>query len=228
MSFLRTFIRRPVFTTMLVFVLVVFGLSALPRLGIDLMPDVDFPLVAVVVNWNGASPAEMENLVTKPIEDAVSSVAGIKTITSISREGISQVVIEFVLGTDPRMAAADVREKVGGIRKGLPDQIDEPVTQRFDITASPVVYFSLASDQRPRGELRKIADDIVKERLQQLDGVGDVYVMGGSDREIQVRVDPRKLDAYGLTLDQVLSAVNSANTNTPGGYIKQSGNMSSP
>ncbi|HWR39411.1 MAG TPA: efflux RND transporter permease subunit, partial [Patescibacteria group bacterium] len=223
MNFLRIFIKRPVFTTMLVFVLVVFGLSALPRIGIDLMPDVEFPLVSVLVTWTGASPEEMESLVTKPIEDAVSSVAGIKTITSLSRPGVAQVTIEFVLGTDPRMAAADVREKVGGIRKKLPDEIDEPVTQRYDITASPVVYYSLASDKRPRGEIRKMATDIVKERLQQMDGVGEVAINGGSDREIQVQVDPRRLDSYNLTLDQVISAVNSANANTPGGYVKEHG-----
>ncbi|MBU2703033.1 HAE1 family hydrophobic/amphiphilic exporter-1 [Sporomusaceae bacterium BoRhaA] len=223
MSFLRVFIKRPVFTTMLVFVLVVFGLSALPRLGIDLLPDVDFPIVAVVVTWDGASPEEMENLVAKPIENAVSAVSGIKTIKSTSRPGLAQVVIEFVLGTDPRMAAADVREKVGGIRKALPDQIDEPTTQRYDMTASPIVYYSLYSDQRPRGEIRKMANDIVKDRLQQLDGVGNVAILGGSDREIQVRIDPRRLDAYGLTLDQVISVVNSANANTPGGYVKEKG-----
>ena len=223
MSFLKVFIHRPVFTTMLVLVLVVFGLSSLPRLGIDLMPDVEFPLVSVQVLWTGASPEEMESLVAKPIEDAASAVAGIKTITSISRAGMSQVTIEFVLGTDPRMAAADVREKVGGIRKNLPDQIKEPVTQRYDITASPVVFYSLSSSQRPRGEIRKMADDIVKQRLQQLDGVGNVAIYGGSAREIQVKIDPRKLDAYGLTLDQIISIVNSANANTPGGYLQEQG-----
>ncbi len=223
MSFLRVFIRRPVFTTMLVFVLVVFGLSSLPKLGIDLMPDVEYPLVSVLVTWKGASPEEMESLVTKPIEDAVSSVAGIKTITSLSKEGVSQVTIEFILGVDPRMAAADVREKVGGVRRTLPDQIDEPVTQRYDITASSVVYFSLASDQRPRGEIRKMANDVIKERLQQIDGVGDVGINGGSEREIQVRIDSRKLDAYGMTMDQILSTVNSANANVPGGYVKEKG-----
>jgi len=223
MSFLKVFIKRPVFTTMLVFVLVVFGLSSLPRLGIDLMPDVDYPLVSVQVTWTGASPEEMESLVAKPIEDAASAVAGIKTITSISRAGMTQVTIEFVLGTDPRMAAADVREKVGGIRKKLPDQIDEPITQRYDVTASPVVYYSLSSNERQRGEIRKMADDIVKQRIQQIDGVGEVAIAGGSDREIQVKIDPRKLDAYGLTIDQVIATVNSANANTPGGYLKEKG-----
>lgn len=222
-NMLKVFISRPVFTTMLVLVLVVFGLSSLPRLGIDLLPDVDFPLVTVRTTWQGASPEEMENLVSKPIEDAVSSVSGIKTISSISREGVSQVTIEFVLGTDPKMAAADVREKVGGIRKRLPDQIDEPITQRFDMTAQPVVYFSLSSDQRSRGEIRKLAEDVVQQRLQQLDGVGAVNINGGAKREIHIFLDPRRLDAYGLTLDQVLQIVNSQNANVPGGYAKEKG-----
>lgn len=222
-SILKVFIHRPVFTTMLVLVLVVFGLSSMPRMGIDLLPDVDMPLVSVSVTWKGASPEEMENLVTKPIEDAVSSVAGIKTISSISRSGVTQVTIEFTLGTDPKMAAADVREKVGGIRRRLPDQIDEPVTQRYDMTAQAVVYFSMSSDQRSRGEVRKMADDVVKQRLQQLDGVGAVNLLGGNDREIQIMVDPRKLDAYGLTLDQLLLIVNNQNANVPGGYVEEKG-----
>lgn len=222
-NMLKVFISRPVFTTMLVLVLVVFGLSSLPRLGIDLLPDVDFPLVTVRTTWQGASPEEMENLVSKPIEDAVSSVSGIKTISSISREGVSQVTIEFVLGTDPKAAAADVREKVGGIRRRLPDEIDEPITQRFDMTAQPVVYFSLSSDQRSRGEIRKLAEDVVQQRLQQLDGVGAVNINGGAKREIHIFLDPRRLDAYGLALDQVLQIINSQNANVPGGYAKENG-----
>ncbi len=217
------FIRRPVFTTMLVMLLVVFGLTSYPGLGVDLYPDVEFPLVMVSVTYTGASPEEMESLITKPVEDAVSSVAGIKTLSSVSREGVSQTTIEFELGTNPKMAANDVREKVAGVRRRLPEQIDEPVVQRYDITAQSILTFSLASDIRQRGEIRKIAEDIVKDQIQQLEGVAEVSVYGAALREIQILADPHKLEAYGLSLQQLLDAVNNNNANTPGGRVTEKG-----
>jgi len=220
---IETFIKRPVFTTMLVMLLVVFGLGAYPTLGIDLNPDVDFPIVTVSVTYTGASPEEMESLITKTVEDAVSSVAGIKTLSSVSREGVSQTTIEFEFGTDPKLAANEVREKVASVRKRLPDQVDEPVVQRFDPNSQSIVYFSLISDSRSRGDIRKVAVDIVKDELQRLDGVGQVDVYGASDREIQLLIDPRKLEAYNITYQQVLNIVDSQNMNTPGGRVNDKG-----
>ncbi|EGO64803.1 efflux RND transporter permease subunit [Acetonema longum] len=217
------FIKRPVFTTMLVMLLVVFGLSAYPGLGIDLNPDIDLPLVTVSVTYEGASPAEVESLITKPVEDAVSSVAGIKTLSSVSREGSSQTIVEFEFGTDPKLAANEVREKVAGIRRRLPDEIDEPVVQRADLSAQAIIYFSLASDVRTRGEIRKIATDVVKDELQRMDGVAEVSVYGASEREIQVLLDPHKLEAYGISFQQIFEAVNNQNINVPGGRIKDRG-----
>lgn len=218
-----TFIKRPVFTTMLVLLLVVFGVSSYPNLGIDLMPDVDFPVVTVQITYTGASPEEMESLITKPIEDAVSSVSGIKTLSSISREGSSQTIIEFEFGTNAKLAANEVREKVAGVRKRLPDQIDEPAVQRYDPSAQSIASFSLVSDSRPRGEIRKMANDIIKDELQRLDGVAEVSVYGAADREIQILVEPRKLEAYGITFQSVLDSINSQNVNTPGGRVNEKG-----
>ncbi|QJW47812.1 efflux RND transporter permease subunit [bacterium BFN5] len=220
---INVFIKRPVFTTMVVMLLVVFGLNAYPSLGIDLYPDVDFPIVTVTVTYTGTSPEEMESLVTKPIEDAVSSVSGIKTLSSVSREGVSQVTLEFEFGTNPKLAANDVREKVAGVRRRLPDQIDEPVVQRYDITAQSIVQFSLASDTRSRGEIRKLAVDIVKDELQRLDGVAEVNVFGASDREIHLLADPKKLESYNISLQQILDLVNAQNMNTPGGRVNEKG-----
>lgn len=218
-----TFIKRPVFTTMLVLLLVVFGLYSYPGLGIDLYPDVEFPVVTVNVSYTGASPEEMENLVTKPIEDAVSSVSGIKTLSSISREGSSTTILEFEFGTNAKLAANEVREKVAGVRRRLPDQIDEPAVQRYDMTAQSIVYFSLTSESRSRGEIRKIATDVVKDELQRLDGVAEVNVWGASEREIHVYVDPRKLEGYGVPFQQVLDTVNAQNLNIPGGRVNEKG-----
>jgi HAE1 family hydrophobic/amphiphilic exporter-1 len=218
-----TFIKRPVFTTMVVMLLVVFGLNAYPRLGIDLYPDVDFPIVTVTVTWTGTSPEEMETLVTKPIEDAVSSVSNIKTLSSVTLEGFSQTTLEFTFGTDAKMMANDVREKVAGIRRRLPDQIDEPAVQRYDITAQAIMYYALASDTRPRGEIRKIAWDIIKDELQRLDDVADVSVFGAQAREIHVYVDPRKLEAYNIGFRQIFDVLDAQNVDTPGGRLREKG-----
>ncbi len=218
-----TFIKRPVFTTMIVMLLVVFGLGAYPSLGIDLNPEVDFPLVSVSVNYAGASPEEMESLITKPIEDGVSSLSGIKNLTSVTREGVSQTTIEFEFGTDPKLAANEVREKVATVRKHLPDQIDEPTIQRFDISAAPVLYFSMLSKTRSPGEIRKVAVDVVKDELQRIDGVADVSITGATDREIQVQVDSKKLATYKISMQQILDSVNNQNQNAPGGDITEKG-----
>jgi HAE1 family hydrophobic/amphiphilic exporter-1 len=208
---------------MVVMLLVVFGFNALPNLGIDLYPDVDFPIVTVTVTWTGTSPEEMETLVTKPIENAVSSVSNIKTLSSVTLEGFSQTTLEFTFGTDAKMMANEVREKVAGIRRRLPDQIDEPAVQRYDITAQAIMYYSLASDTRPRGEIRKIAWDIIKDELQRLDDVADVSVYGAQAREIHVYVDPRKLEAYNVGYKQIFDILDAQNMDTPGGRLREKG-----
>ena len=223
MGAIATFIKRPVFTTMLVMLLVVFGLGAYPSLGIDLNPEVDFPVVSISTSFAGTSPEEMESLVTKPLEDAVSAMAGIKTLSSVTREGSSQITIEFEYGTDSKLAANEVREKVATVRKRLPEQVDEPVIQRFDPGAQAILSFSLSSGTKSTGEIRKIANDIVKDELQRIDGVADVTVNGGSEREIQVGVDSKKLAAYKISMAQILDAVNSQNLNAPGGKVTDKG-----
>ncbi|MDU2065843.1 MAG: efflux RND transporter permease subunit [Sporomusaceae bacterium] len=223
MKGIAVFIKRPVFTVMLVALLVVFGVQAYPKLGIDLNPDVDFPLVSVNVSYSGASPEEMESLVTKPIEDAVSSVAGIKNLSSVTKEGQSQTTIEFVFGTDAKLAANEIREKVAAVRKRLPSDADEPVVQRFDANAAPILYFSLSSDSRSPGEIRKLAVDVVKDALARQDGVGDVTVSGASDREISVQVDSKRLASYGISLNQIITAIDNQNLNAPGGHVVDKG-----
>lgn len=217
---IETFIKRPVFTTMFIMVLVVFGLISYPRLGVDLYPDVELPMVAVTVTYEGTAPEEMETLVTKPIENRVSQVSGIKTMTSTIREGYSQTMLEFDIGTDPRQMASEVREKVAGIRRRLPDDIDEPVVARFDQASSPIVSYSLSSATRSTGEIRRILNDNVKDRLQMIEGVADVSVLGASNRAIKLHVNSEKLKAYGISFQTILSKVNAANMNTPGGKIK--------
>lgn len=215
-----TFIRRPVFTTMFVLLLVVFGIKSYPNLGVDLYPDVELPLVSVTVTYTGASPEEMETLITRPIEDRVSQVAGIKTLSSTVREGYSQTTLEFELGVDPREMASEVREKVASVRRRLPDDIDEPVVQRFDISSQSIAAFTFVSDSRSREETRKIVEDVVKEELQRVEGVSEVSVVGASLRAIKLIADPEKLNSYNISFQTILDKVNSENINTPGGKAR--------
>ncbi|MHC1714055.1 MAG: efflux RND transporter permease subunit [Acidaminococcaceae bacterium] len=220
---IRTFIHRPVFTTMFVMLLVVFGIKAYPSLGVDLYPEVDYPLVSVTVTYEGAAPEEMETLITKPIENRVSQVSGIKTISSSIREGYSQTVLEFELGVDPKEKASEVREKVASVRGRLPDDIDEPVVQRVDLAAQSIVNFVLSSESRSRGEIRKLVEDVIKDELQRVEGVSEVNAYGASEREFKILINPQKLSAYNIPFQKVYDVINNANINTPGGSVEEKG-----
>ena len=192
---IKQFIIRPVFTTMFIFVLIVFGIKAYPELGVDLNPEVDLPIVSVTVTYTGAAPEEMETLIAKPIENRVSQVSGIKTLSSVLREGYSQTVLEFEVGTDAVAMASEVREKVASVRGALPDDIDEPIVQRVDLSAQSVLLFTLASDARSRGEIARYVEDVLKNRLQQVEGVSEVEYYGAGTREFKIWVDGEKLKA---------------------------------
>lgn len=220
---IRTFIQRPVFTTMFILLLVVFGIKAYPDLGVDLYPEVEYPLVSVTVTYEGAAPEEMETLITKPIENRVSQVSGIKTLSSSIREGYSQTVLEFELGVDPKEKASEVREKVASVRGRLPDDIDEPIVQRVDLSAQSIVSFVLSSEVRSRGEIRKLVEDVVSDELQRVEGVSEVNVYGAGKREFKIQVDSQKLNGYGISFQNVYSIINSENMNTPGGSVKEHG-----
>lgn len=215
-----TFIRRPVFTTMLVLLLVVFGIRSYPEIGVDLNPDVDLPIVSVRVTYDGASPEEMETLITKPIENRVSQVAGIKTLSSTVLEGYSETVLEFNLGVDPQDMASEVREKVASVRKRLPDDIDEPVVQTVDLSARSIVAYTFSSNARSRSEIRRLVQDTVKDELQMVEGVSEVNVYGASQRAMRIVLKPEKLAEYGITYQIVRDKINVNNYNTPGGKVK--------
>ncbi len=215
-----TFIKRPVFTTMFILLLVVFGIRCYPEIGVDLNPDVDLPIVSVRVTYDGASPEEMETLVTKLIENRVSQVSGIKTLTSTVLEGYSETVLEFNIGTDPQLKASEVREKVASIRRALPDDIDEPVTQTVDLNSRAVVAYTFASESRSRGEIRRIIEDNIKDELQMVEGVSEVTVVGASQRAIRVVLKPEKLAEYNIAFQSLRDIINKNNYNTPGGKAK--------
>ena len=162
-----TSIKRPVFATMFILSFVVLGIVSMTRLGIDLFPAVDFPFVNISTVYPGASPEEVETLVTKPIEDAVAGIEGVKRVESNSSEGFSRVGIEFKLGLDPQGSAAEVREKVAAIRFRLPKEVEDPTIARFDVAALPVSTYAVSS-ALPADKTRLIVEDQVKPLLQQV------------------------------------------------------------
>ncbi len=215
-------IRRAVFATMLIAALMVFGLFALPRIGVELFPNVEFPVITTTVIYPGADPETMESKVADPIEEALQSLSGVKRMTSRNYEGVTSVILEFELEVDGNLALQDVRDKVTAIERELPRGIDPPVIQKFNTGAAPVLSVALSGDL-PIRELTKIAKDQVKQRMQQVPGVGTVDLIGAREREIKVLVDPARMGGFGLSVDDVAAAIQAGNIELPAGYVKTGG-----
>jgi hydrophobe/amphiphile efflux-1 (HAE1) family protein len=213
-------IKRPVFATMMILSLVVLGLFALTRLNVDLMPDVDFPYVVVTTVLPGAGPEQIESDVTDRIEEAVNTIEGVKHIESRSQENVSVVVIEFRLEMDSKLAAQDVREKVSAVRSDLPNEIEDPVIQRFDPASQPILTLTVAG-KRSEKDLTTLTKDVIKKRLENIPGVGNVSLVGGAERQININVDVERLKAYALSINDVVQAVGVANVEIPGGNLDQ-------
>jgi hydrophobe/amphiphile efflux-1 (HAE1) family protein len=215
-------IKRPVFTAMVMVGLMTLGLLATRNIGVDLFPDVSFPVLTVTTIYPGAGPEEIEQQVTKRIEEAVSAVNGVDKVMSYSRDSVSQVIVQFKLEADVKTANSDVRDKVAAARGQLPTGIREPVIQRFDPTASAILTYTVASS-RNSAETRRIAEDKIKPVLEAIDGVASVSVVGGLEREVHVYVDPQRLDELGLSLGQVAQQVGMEGFDLPGGRITSGG-----
>jgi hydrophobic/amphiphilic exporter-1 (mainly G- bacteria), HAE1 family len=213
-------IRRPVFAIMLIASLVVFGLVSYPRIGVDLFPNVEFPFVTVTVTYPGADPASMESKVADPLEDALNTMSGIKVLKSVSLESVAQVLIQFELEVNVDTAVQDVRDRVSGALNKLPTGIDPPVVQKFDVGAAPVMSVAL-SGNLPVRELTRLAEDVVKVRVQRITGVGAVDLVGGREREIHVLVDPARLAGHGLTVQDLSNALQAQNLELPAGRIEE-------
>ncbi len=214
-------IRRPIFITCVVLVMLAVGLLSMGKLGVDLFPDVTFPVVTVTTGYPGAGPAEIETLISKPLEDEISTLAGIKRLTSTNKEGVSRVIAEFTLETDIKYAEQQIRDRVGGAKRKLPADIKEPVIRRIDPADQPVVTFSLSADLPP-GKLYDVADDVIRPRLEQVAKVGLVEVIGGRKREIHVALDRAKLKAREISATSVFAKLNSAGENVPLGKVNES------
>jgi HAE1 family hydrophobic/amphiphilic exporter-1 len=213
-------IRRPVFAIMLIAALTVFGLVSYPRIGVDLFPNVEFPVVTVTVVYPGADPASLETKVADPLEEALNTMSGIKVLRSTSLESVAQIFLQFELEVRADQAVQDVRDRVSATMRRLPAGIEPPVVQKFDVGAAPIMSVALSGALPPR-ELTRVANDVVKARVQRLPGVGAVDLVGGRDREIHVLVDPARLSGRGLTVQDLMGALQAQNLELPAGRIEE-------
>ncbi len=213
-------IKRPTFITCIVFLMLAIGIFSMRKLGVDLFPDVTFPVVTVSVPYPGAGPAEIETLVTKPLEEELSTLSGTKRLTSISQEGISIVIAEFTLETDIKYAEQQVRDRIGSVKRKLPTDIKEPVIRRIDPADQPVMIIALNSDLAPAAAY-DLANEVVKPKLQQVNQVGLVDILGGRKREVLVEFDRIKLKSREISATQIANRLALAGENVPAGKVDE-------
>lgn len=214
-----TSIKRPIFATMFILALVVFGIVSYPEIGVDLFPKIDIPIVTVYTYLTGTSPEVMDVDVTDKIEEVVNTINGVKSITSSSTSGLSTVVIEFVLERDIDLAVQDVREKIATIRRKLPTDIEEPSIRKVDPDATPIIWVNLTGTL-PIRELSTYADEVLKEQLQRINGVGDTIMGGLRVRQVRIWLDADKMKAYDITANDVLRVLKQENIELPWGELK--------
>lgn len=217
-------IKRPVFVTSIVIVLLTVGLLAMSRMPVDMFPDITLPVVTVHTIYPGAGPEEVETLISRVFEEELSTVSGIKKLSSTNSEGLSVVVAEFTLETDVKYAEQQVRDKVSSARRELPDDIEEPVIRRVDPADQPILILGLTADDMSEAELYDLADKVVKPRVEQVNQVGLVEVIGGREREIHVELDRRKLKEYELSANAVSDRIAAAGLNIPAGKVDEAQN----
>jgi len=211
-------VKRPVFATMLILALMVVGTFSFFTLGVDLFPKIDLPTVSVTVSNPGASAEEIETDITKRVEDSVNTISGIDELRSTSVEGQSTVIVTFNLDKNGDVGAQEIRDKVNLIVNDLPDTAKAPVVQKFDPDATPIMEIALSSP-RPLREVTEIADKVIKPQLENINGIGQIQLVGGLKREIRVWVDPDKMRAYNLAISDVANALRQQNMEMPAGNV---------
>ncbi|MGV8059225.1 MAG: efflux RND transporter permease subunit [Smithellaceae bacterium] len=214
-----TSVKRPVFATMAIMALVVLGIVSYPRIGIDLFPKIDFPIVTITTTLKGASSDVMDVDVTDMIEGTVNTINGVKSINSTSAEGVSRVTVEFVLERDIDLAVQDVREKISLIRSKLPTDIDEPRIAKVDPDATPILYLNISGNKTVR-ELSTYADEVLKEQFQRINGVGDISFNGLRLRQVRIWLDAARMQAYQVAPNDIVRALQRENIELPGGRIE--------
>ncbi len=223
MNISRGPVNRPVLTTIIFLVVIALGIVSFSRLSIDLMPEITFPTISVVTDYPNVGPQEIEESVSRPIEEALAAVQGVEEITSTSTEGRSRVRVAFAWGTELDVAANDIRDRIDRVMGRLPEDIERPMIRKFDLSAFPVMYLGVSSSLNPL-DLRQIVEDQVKYRLERVPGVAAVDIRGGLNREIHVDLHAAEIKALGISTDAIISALGSENRNVPAGLYDK-GNL---
>jgi len=216
-------IKRPIFATVMILALVTLGVFSYRRLAVDMFPDVEIPVVSVVTKFPGSSPETVEREVSKRIEEAVNPISGVKHVLSTSRESVSTVVIMFHLEVRVNDAAQEVRAKVGAIRGDLPKGIEEPIIQKLDFAAFPIASLAVRSERLSPRDLTTLVEKKIKKRFENLSGVGKIDLVGAAKREVNVNLDPFRMEALGMGVDEVIAGLQSENVNTPLGRLNRGG-----
>jgi HAE1 family hydrophobic/amphiphilic exporter-1 len=213
--------KRPVSTIMFFVGIILLGWISYNNLSISLLPDLSYPKITVSTSYPGSGPEEIEKFITTPLEGALSSIAGIKRVNSISKEGISVITLEFHWGTDMDFAHLHTKEKVEEVKRELPDDCDDPEILEMDPSAAPIMVANLRSETMNLNKLKETAEFIIKQRLEQLEGIARVEVRGGNEEEISVEINPEKIKNIGLNLTQIATAIENNNQFQSGGSIKK-------
>jgi HAE1 family hydrophobic/amphiphilic exporter-1 len=215
-------IKRPVFASVLILSLSVVGIFSFSQLGVDQFPKVDFPTVVVTTVQPGAAPEQIETEVTDKIEEAVNTISGIDELRSTSSEGVSLVIVSFVLEKDGDVAAQEVRDKISAVMSQLPKTVQQPRIDRFDPDASPVISIALTAN-KPVREVTEYADKVLRRQLESVNGVGQVTVLGGRQRQVNIWLDADRMRAYNITVTEISRALQAQNIEVPGGRVDQGG-----
>lgn len=223
MSLADVSIKRPVFISCIVIVMLAVGYLSLRKLGVDLFPNVTFPVITVATPYPGAGPSEVETLVSKVLEDEISSVSGIKAVRSINQEGLSRVVAEFTLETDVKFAEQQIRDRVSAAKRKLPDEVKESTIRRIDPADQPILIVAVKADLTP-AELYDLAEDDLRNKIEQVNQVGLVEVIGGRKREILIELDRKKLKSFEISASQVSARMGATGQNIPLGKVDESKN----
>ncbi len=220
MKIARIAIDRPVTTWMFYLAIVLLGFVSLRQLSVDLLPNISYPRISVMTQYPGVAPEEIETLVSAPLEAGVSRVPGLRRVESISKEGVSFLTLEFAWGTDMDFTMLHTREALDNVRDRLPEGTDNPVIIPMDPQSKPIIVLAVSGETNLL-ELKSFAEELVKPRLEQIEGIGSAEITGGIEREIQVEIDPKLLALYGLTVNQVAARIDAFNQNLQGGTIRK-------
>ncbi|HNQ35129.1 MAG TPA: efflux RND transporter permease subunit [bacterium] len=213
-------VHRPKLTTMMVLIVIIIGGVSMRRLPVDLMPDISYPTLTISATYENASPEEVEELVTRPIEEAMSAVPGVEEISSESAEGSSRVRVSFAWGTNLDNAASDVRDRLDRVINRLPEEMDRPTLRKFDPSSMPILVIGASSNLDPI-QVRRIIDEQIKYRIERVPGVAALDVMGGREREIRINLNADRVKSLGVPLDQVLNSIKAGNITLPSGTVER-------